>query len=866
MGYSAPWKYLSYKNFSFDHVDWKMLRWGLVTVEECLMIADHAAEVTAYGTAGVAMKEEPLMSQQKTMKLRSASAMPSATNGYDEAEAEEADEADAGGGKESMAVHVRENLNETAFFYPCLTPDENGDFTITFTLPESLTSWRFMALAHTKDMMSGIFTDEVVAAKEVMAQLNLPRFVRVGDRATLSATLYNLTEKALKGRVVMELLNPETGKSLWKESQKMKLDASSDTVVMFSYMVKEGVSLPVCRVMFEADGHSDGEQRYLPILENKEWLTQTKPFYVQGKGQTEIKLDGLFQDNHPDATHRRLTIEYTANPIWYAVQALPSVLEPRTDDALSLGAALYASVLSSRLVASYPRLKSVSDLWMQQAPEKVKSPLAEDEELKGILLDETPWVADADAETRRMQGLRQLFDTNRQADLQNRFSESLGRLQHTDGSFGWFRGMSGSPYITLNLAGLLGRGGMLTSGNVPAVVGQHVDLKNMVKYLMSRFHDEVVKDKKSLKENKSELYSGSYWLPYLYVAGLCDKGWLDASACADIVYGESRLIKDMHGLNADDKACAATVLWRTGRKDEALQLIRSLREHLVEASDGIHLEYPFNGFYSSEHKINTHVALMEAFEMAGSTDEELMNGLCRWLLGQKQVQAWGTVTGSMNAVYALVGMQGKELDVQSHDEVRMVSPKGEVLASLDSSEGELAGLGCVKASVSGKGLSRGAGMLVVDKTEDKPTAWGAAYAQYQLPLAEVESAAAGLRIRCEVSSASPKVGDRLTLRYVITADKDYEYVCFKAGRAACLEPVGAHNGFEFRNGLGYYKEVRDASTNYFFERLPKGTYVVEEEHYVERAGTYMLGVAKLNGVYAPEFSAYGNAPVLEVRP
>lgn len=862
LGYTKPLKPLACKYLSFDGFNHSLMTYGgarneVITIAECsMMLSDAGGREMAYGK------------QKAALNGRIAGLDLAAPQAAAKAEAVEEDAVTETGGETADfdKAQLRENLNETAFFYPRLTPDEKGDFTIEFTLPESLTSWKFMALAHTKDMMTGVFTDEVVAAKEVMAQLNLPRFVRVGDRATLSSSLYNLTETPLKGRVTIEVFDPASGKSLWKDNRKLALDASADTVVMFAYTPKEGVALPACRVLFEAGQYTDGEQRYLPVLENKEWLTQTLPFVVQGKGTTEINLDGLFQHNHPDAARRRLTVEYTANPLWYAVQALPSVLEPRTDDALSLTAALYASVLSSRLADRYPQLKTAAAEWMRNGQEQLKSPLETQEDLKGILLDETPWVKDADAETRRMQGLMQLFDVNRQDDLQRGFCQNLKKLQNVDGGIGWFCHMRSNPYMTLRVAQLLGRAGMLSAGQAPDVLRQNVDLKKLMVYLTAELHEMTVKDKKQFKEHKTHLYGAESWLAYLYVVGLADKSFINSGVQKDVDYAMSRLMDGMHGLNMSDKARAAVVLQRAGRKDEASQLVRSLREHLVESSAGTHLEYPSNGYYSSDRKIETHVYVMEALQAAGTADEKTMDGLCRWLLGQKQVQAWSTTVGSMNAVYALVNMQHGDLKLQASDEVSVLSPKGHELIHLTSGESQLAGLGSVQASVEGKELERGAGKLVVNKAEERPAAWGAAYAQFQLPLAEVDTQAKGVGIRCEVSNVNPKVGDRVTLRYVITADRDYEYVCLKAGRAACLEPVDARSGYSYGNGLGYYREVRDASTNYFFERLPKGTYVLEAEQYVERSGVYTVGVSKLNGVYAPEFSAYGNAPVLTVRP
>ncbi|MCD8318079.1 MAG: hypothetical protein LUC45_04160 [Paraprevotella sp.] len=775
------------------------------------------------------------------------------------------EDTDASADEAAQVSFVRKNLNETAFFYPRLMADKNGDVDISFTLPESLTSWKFMALAHTKDFDLGIFSDTVVAVKDVMAQLDLPRFVRRGDSATLSTSLYNLTQKTLKGEVTMEIFDPATGKTLWKENRNLKMAAGADTVVSFAYVPdRSEVTLPACRVLFKAGRYTDGEQRYLPILEDREWLTQTLPFTVAQQGDTTIRLDGLFQKNHPEATHRRLTVEYSANPLWYAVQALPSVVEPRTDDALSLGAAYYASVLSSDLVAQYPQMKTAVDAWQAKGTDRMESPLTQREDLKGILLDETPLVADAESDTRRIQSLQQLFDANRQSGLQQTFCMQLGRLQRADGSFSWFGGMSGNCYITLRVARLLLRSE--AGEKASSVLTQYVDVKKMMKYLAGEMHKEVSAQQKRLQTKGGKNYFNGQWIDYLYATMLCASSLFDASERKDMDYMVDRLVKDMYDLPLADKAEAAVILQRKDRKDEAAQLVRSLYEHLVNDSEGLHLEYPSNGSVSSVRKIAVHTALMEAFSATGNYDAHTLDGMRRWLLGQKRLQDWGTSVSSMDAIYALLQPSTTGLSLQTADEIRVDAPSGKGLIRMKSSESPMVGLGTVTARVDGRDLNDGAGTLTVKKSRGGSSAWGAVYAQFQLPLTDVESSASGMRVRCETDHADLRVGDRVTLRYVITADRDYEYVCLKAGRAACLEPVEVRSGYEYRNGLGYYKEVKDASTNYFFERLPKGTYILETECYVERAGRYTVGAAKLNGVYASEFCAYGAAQTMEVRP
>ena len=845
------------KNLCFDTFGANFLNWRKA-MEDVQGITKRESQI--YNCLEESPRPAPLM---RSARVEDGSFMPSEGQGKDEGD--------------EMRIPVRRNLNETAFFYPRLMADENGEVTIRFTLPESLTTWKFMALAHTKDMMTGTFTDEAVASKDVMARLDLPRFVRMGDHAALSASLYNLTQKTIKGKVAMEVFDPATEKTLWKKTRKLEVAASADTVVTFTYVPVEGVTLSACRVLFEADSHSDGEQRYLPVLEDKEWLTQTLPFVVSHAGDTVIHLDGLFQNHHSDASRRNLTMEYTANPLWYAVTALPSVLEPSTDDAQSLSAAYYASTLSTRLSSLYPQLKNAVDLWLYESGEELEGSLSMPEEPAGVVSDETPWMIGAKRETRLMQELQQLFDRNRQRDLRRQFAESLGQLQREDGSFGWFNGMSGSMYMTYGVARALLRS---TSGiENDSVLTEHVDVRQMMEYLFGRAHEDVQRDKENLHVHKVYAYGCSRWLDYLYLATLCPEGWLTSSSRKDMDYMRERLLEclpaaassnkkrlmgDEERMSLPEMAEAAVVFQRMGKAEEAELLMTSLREHLVDDAEGLHLEYPSNGFYGSARKIAVHTMLMEAFLAEEFPDSRVTEGLCRWLLAQKRLQDWGTSTGSVDAIYALLQGQPEGLTFRAYDAIRLLSPQGKELAHAVSSVGDWVGLGAVSVSVGGDDLKKGAGALAVTKTEERPSSWGAAYACFQLPLDEVESSASGLRIRQEVDNEHPRVGDRVRLRYVLTSDRDYEYVRLKAGRAACLEPVESRSGYEYRNGLGYYKEVKDASTNYFFERLPKGTYVIEAECYVERAGRYALGAVKLNGVYAPEFSAYGAGTVLEV--
>lgn len=753
-------------------------------------------------------------------------------------------------------VQIRENLNETAFFYPVLTTDKQGDVSISFTLPEALTTWRFMALAHTEDMRVATFTDEVVAAKEVMAQLHLPRFVRRNDTAILSATLYNLTQKEMKGKVLIEVIEPETEKTIWSEKRETSLAANSDSFVEFMFPSDEMPSLVICRVRLETDGHSDGEQRYMPILDHVEWVTQTLPFIVDKKGETEVDLSSLYQGNHEMATHRRLTLEYTANPLWYAVQALPSIQELRANDVLSLASAYFSTTMTQSLLLQNPEIKEVIQSWQQSSD--MKSSLEQHKELSGILLEETPWVTEAEADKQRMQKLGLLLDDNYQQDIRRRCGEALGKLQNKDGSFSWYPGMCGNRYITMRIAEMLAK-----CANTD-VSHEGVDVGQMMNYLAGVVARQL-KEYKALRIRSEKTYfPAEEWLNYMYVVTALDGFGLNEVAKKEADEVLSCLMDTMNALPLSHKAKMAVVLCKKGENIEANRMLRSIKEHLVSTNQGVSLQYPSNGFVSAERKIEEHVAVMEAMHLCGENNQKLMNGLLRWLMSQKRVQDWGGASTTLEAINAMATVCTPDATKGMCDKLSIKNGWGKTILSVSSSDTEWRGLGYVIESTDER-LNHGLKKLRVNKKDDS-MAWGALYAQYRLPMAEVERTSEGMSVRCELDSTHLEIGDRINLRFLLSADKDYEFVCFKIGRAACLEPTDAISGYGYMNGLGYYKEVKDASINYYFDVLPKGTYVLEMECYVERAGTYRMGNMKMNCVYAPEFSAIAEGKELNVEP
>lgn len=772
----------------------------------------------------------------------------------------EEETAGAGNAPEETVVPdhaVRTNLQETAFFYPELRTDKEGHVVMTFTVPESLTSWRFIGLAHTDDLMTGKIKADAVATKDIMAQLNLPRFTRVGDETTLTATLYNQTQKRVKGDVTMEIFDPATEKIIWKDKCKMTVEGVADTVVSFTWKPTDQHTLVACRVIWKAGRNSDGEQRYLPVLENKEWLTETRPFQTAESGETVVPLTSLFQNNHGQAGARRLTLEYTANPVWYAVQSLPVLLNPRTHNALDLAGAYYAATLTEQLMQRYPVLEQTLRQW-QLSPEALQAASwPEKEELSGLLVEETPWAVEAEDEAQQLAGLQTLFDENQRKERLRRFGEQLGRLQYADGSFSWFQGMSGSYGMTLRVAGWLARSGVLSGKS--ADLYSSVDIPKMQRYLAGQVHQMIERD----KERETKAFA-TQWLDYLYFLSLSDQSWMNRTDLSDARYALDALVRDRYKLDLNDKAKAAIILFRAGKRSEADEMMKSLHEYLVEDGYGCHLAYPSNRYDLMDRKIAVHVQIMEAVELLEPDDKALMNGLGRWLLSQKRVQDWPTNTATVSAVYALVKAQGDQLHEAVEDTLQLVFADGKV-ETVNAAQSKLAGLGYIRSQWSGSELENGVRELRIRQGQSD-NAWGAVYAQFSMPLEQVASQASGMRITQEWPSGPMKVGDRVTVHYLITSDRDYDYVSMKIGRPACVEPVETGAGYTHNNGLYYYRDVRDASTNCFFERLPKGTHIIDIDYYVERPGTYESGTAVLSGVYAPEYTAHSESVEIKVKP
>lgn len=766
---------------------------------------------------------------------------------------------------------LRTNFAETAFCYPQLRTNERGEVVVAFTLPQSLTRWNFRGYTHTKDMQTGLLEASVVSAKEFMLRPNLPRFFRMGDQAQVAATVSNLTEGAIKGRVTLQLFDPTTEKVILTRREKFEAEAGRNAAVSFAFDVDDRYTLLGVRLTADGGNFSDGEQHVLPVLSNKEYVTETLTFDLKGNDACTLRLDTLFNHNSSTATQRRLTVEVTGNPAWMAIQALPSLTQPDGENAISWAVTYYANTLAAAIARSQPRIHEVIEAWQAsgQSKETFLSRLEQNEDLKNMLLSETPWLAEATSDTERMQRLVQLFDANRQRNLTLSALTRLKELQGEDGAWSWYKGMGSSRDITTYIATLLVRLPLLTGGPLDA------DALAMKQRAFAYLHQEALKEYKRLREAERKgtqitaLSADAF--DYLYLLALD----ADAMKQADKEvhnYFLSLLPRQLTMTSIQRKAQAAVILQVAGCKADAQAFEASIKEHLVqEKTMGVH--FAFNdGYYSwGMMPVTTHVAAMEAlsrFEGNASVIEEMK----RWLLKQKQTTQWNTPVASADAIYALL-CNGRNWLADRGDVTLILGH--ERLRTTDASARPLQGLGYIKETYEEGNAALKARTLEVEK-HDEGMAWGAVYAQYLSPVADVRAQSTGLSIekQCFVerktafgrSELHPlekegglRVGDKLVIRLVLRLDRAMDYVQLKDSRAACLEPTATLSGYRWTGGFGYYAETKDASTRFFFDHLGKGTYVLEYSCRVSQVGTYQSGLATVQCAYAPEMAAHSSA-------
>ena len=752
---------------------------------------------------------------------------------------------------ETGDIQIRENFAETAFFYPQLRTNEKGEVSISFVLPESLTRWTFMGLAHTRNVDYGKIEATATASKEFMLQPNMPRFVRVGDKANIAASLMNLSDKGVKGTVRMELFNPETEKVFYSQKQKFDVKGGETGHVNFTFEVSDKYAVMACRMVADGDTFSDGEQRYIPVLTDKQWVTETVPLNVNGEGAHTFSLENLFNKHSKTASEQRLTVEFTAHPAWYVVQALPVVANPQNEDALSWATAYYAHSLAAFIVKENPRIKQVFDSWKAQGgtKETFMSNLQKNQELKNILLTETPWLTEATNEAEQKQRIATLFDLNTMNSQLAVSVEKLGELQNADGAWSWYKGMQGSRYVTTQVMEMLVRLNALTHQDADSRMQPMI--QKGFEYLGKQAAEEYKSMKEAEKKGAVGLRPSEQVLRYLYICALDGKAPVDERVNR---YFIDKLSGEGKELTIYGKALGAIILQQAGKVAEARLFMQSLMEYSVVTDEmGRYFDTPKARYSWFSYKIPTEVAAMEAIQRI-TKDTKAIDEMKRWLLKQKQTQTWETPIATADAVYALMATGASDL-LANTGGVEITLGKEVIRTPADNA------IGYIKKTVSGDVMN--IKKVSVDK-EGTGMGWGAVYAQYLESMDQIGEQGNGLSVSRQLykgdealnESAPLKVGDRITVRLTVKADRDMDFVQIKDDRAACMEPLQAVSGFRWGNGLGYYQATKDASTQFFIDQMRKGTYVIEYQVYVNRTGEYQAGIATVQSAYAPEFGGH----------
>lgn len=752
---------------------------------------------------------------------------------------------------ETGDIQIRENFAETAFFYPQLRTNEKGEVSISFVLPESLTRWKFMGLAHTRNVDYGKIEATATASKEFMLQPNMPRFVRVGDKANIAASLMNLSDKGVKGTVRMELFNPETEKVFYSQKQKFDVKGGETGHVNFTFEVGDKYAVMACRMVADGDTFSDGEQRYIPVLTDKQWVTETVPLNVNGEGAHIFSLENLFNKHSKTASEQRLTVEFTAHPAWYAVQALPVVANPQNEDALSWATAYYAHSLAACIVKENPRIKQIFDSWKAQSgtKETFMSNLQKNQELKNILLAETPWLTEATNEAEQKQRIATLFDLNTMNSQLAVSVEKLGELQNADGAWSWYKGMQGSRYVTTQVMEMLVRLNALTHQDADSRMQPMI--QKGFEYLGKQAAEEYKSMKEAEKKGAVGIRPSEQVLRYLYICALDGKAPVDEKVNR---YFIDKLSGEGKELTIYEKALGAIILQQAGKVAEAKLFMQSLMEYSVVTDEmGRYFDTPKARYSWFSYKIPTEVAAMEAIQRI-TKDTKAIDEMKRWLLKQKQTQTWETPIATADAVYALMATGASDL-LANTGGVEITLGKEVIRTPADDA------IGYIKKTVSGDVMN--IKKVSVDK-EGTGMGWGAVYAQYLESMDQISGQGNGLSVSRQLykgdealnESAPLKVGDKITVRLTVKADRDMDFVQIKDDRAACMEPLQAVSGFRWSNGLGYYQATKDASTQFFIDQMRKGTYVIEYQVYVNRTGEYQAGIATVQSAYAPEFGGH----------
>jgi len=777
------------------------------------------------------------------------------------------------------SVQIRKNLQETAFFFPQLQTDKDGNISFSFTTPEALTQWKLQLLAHTKTLESATKTLTTVTQKELMVIPNAPRFLRQGDQISITTKIANLTDKQLSGQAILMLTDAVSGKAIdlklnnAENNKSFTVDAKGNTHVTWNLTIPDDVDAVQYKIIAKSGTFSDGEQNTLPVLSNRMLVTETLPMWIRSNETRTFTLDKLKTNTSTTLKNHKLTLEMTSNPAWYAVQALPYLMEYPYECNEQTFSRFYANALARHIANSNPRIQEVFNQWKNS--DALISNLEKNEELKSILIQETPWLRDAQSETEQKKRIAMLFDLNKMNNELQSAKRKLENNQLSNGAWAWFNGGRENRYITQHIITGFGH---LKQLNV-ATNEESKMIEKAINYLDAEFVQEYKDIRKyDAKVDLSKDHLSYTQLHYLYMRSFYPEIKKSKEVEGITKYYQTQIQKYWLSHSLYSKGLMALVVNRMNEKVTSSKILKSLKENSIISDElGIYWKENTNSWYWYQAPIETQALLIEAFSEI-ENDTKTIDNLKIWLLKNKQTNQWKTTKATTEAVYALL-LQGSDW-LSITDAVEVVLGRQKIEPSKLENVKMEAGTGYYKTSWTTSEIKPEMGTVTLTKKGDG-IAWGGLYWQYFEDLDKITSAETPLKLKkklfikkntdtgeqiSEITSETHlKVGDLVRVRIELRSDRPMEFIHMKDMRASGLEPINVISQYKWQDGLGYYESTKDASTNFFFDYLPKGVFVFEYDLRVNNAGNMSNGITTIQSMYAPEFSSHSEGVRLLVK-
>lgn len=875
---------------SYDNINW----FGFGLYNQPYYARNKSMRAGAVGSAPPPMAMESSMAvADSAAEYEMVSEKEEATANGDTPEKPKEEQA----AEEGEKVLVRKNLQETAFFMPDLQTNEAGEVLLSFKAPEALTRWNLMGFAHTADLEFGFLNEEVITQKDVMVMPNPPRFFRDGDEIYFSTKISNVSDQDLTGTASLELFDALSMQlisgdmGMTKKDQSFSAKAKQSGVASWKLKIPSDVQAVTYRVIAKAGTHSDGEESSIPVLTNRMLVTETMPLPVRGNQSKDFVFDNLQKSGESSTLqHHKLTLEFTSNPAWYAVQALPYLMEYPYECSEQVFSRYYANSLAAHIANSNPKIKKVFDAWKQEAitastgkdgdvASAFLSNLEKNQDLKAVLLEETPWVLNAQDEGERKKRVGLLFDLDRMGREMDAALRKLQQGQVSNGGWSWFPGMPESRYITQHIVTGMGNLDNLGVKDIREDGATWDMVQNAVRYLDARIQEDyenLLKYDADLTKDNTNYTQ----VQYLYARSFFKDIPIASSSQKAVDYYKSQVAthwlqrsKYMQGMIA-----LATHRFENGSSQTAKDIMASLKQNAVRNEEmGMYFKDNTGGYYWYQAPIETQALLIEAFDEVAK-DKESVEEMKVWLLKQKQTQDWKTTKATVAACYALLL---KGTDFLASDKLARVSlGRYEVSASRLPDMKVEAGTGYFKKSWAGDRITPDMGDINVTNPNDV-VAWGGIYWQYfeqldkitpaetpltiQKQLFKVENSSSGEKLTPLKDGNTLEIGNKVKVRIEIIVDRDMEYVHLKDMRAAGFEPINVISRYKYQDGLGYYESTKDAATNFFMQWLPKGTYVFEYPLRVSQKGDFSNGITTMQCMYAPEFSSHSEGIRVKVK-